>query len=139
MRLPKKNILLSLGGEENKVKLLPAIQKLHEMKFKLFATEHTADFLRDNDIPCEKVYKISTRKNPSVLKFIEDGKLDLMINIPIRAIERNTEDGFIIRRKAIDLNIPLITNRQLAEAFVMALFEQKGNGLKAKAWEEYRG
>src|SRR6185312_508122 len=124
MRLPKKNILLSLGGEGNKVKILPAIQKLHEMKFKLFATEHTADFLRDNDIPCEKVYKISSERSPGVLKHIESGDLDLMINIPVRAIERNTEDGFIIRRKAVDLNIPLITNRQLAEAFIMALYEQ---------------
>jgi carbamoyl-phosphate synthase large subunit len=138
MRLPKKNILLSLGGEENKVKLLPAVQKLHEMGFKLFATEHTADFLAENDIPSQKVYKILTEKEPGVLKLIESGDLDLMINIPIRAIERNTEDGFIIRRKAVDLNIPLITNRQLAEAFVMALAEQQGNGLKAKAWNEYR-
>jgi carbamoyl-phosphate synthase large subunit len=107
------------------------------MKFKLFATEHTADFLREQNIPCEKVYKIITDKSPGVLKLIETGDLDLMINIPIRAIERNTEDGFIIRRKAIDLNIPLITNRQLAEAFVMALAEQKGDGLKAKTWREY--
>jgi carbamoyl-phosphate synthase large subunit len=138
MRLPKKNILLSLGGEENKVKLLPAIQKLHEMKFKLSATEHTADFLRENHIPCEKVYKISSHKNPGVLKLIESGDLDLMINIPTRAIERSGQDGFIIRRKAVDLNIPLITNRQLAEAFVMALAEHPNNGLKAKAWNDYR-
>ncbi|HTR19098.1 MAG TPA: carbamoyl-phosphate synthase (glutamine-hydrolyzing) large subunit [Candidatus Paceibacterota bacterium] len=138
MRLPRKNILLSLGGEENKVKLLPAVQKLAEMKFKLFATEHTADFLREQDIECQKVYKIITDKSPGVLKLIESGKLDLMINIPIRAIERNTEDGFIIRRKAVDLNIPLITNRQLAEAFIMALAEHPMNGLKAKSWDEYR-
>ncbi|HEV3244853.1 MAG TPA: carbamoyl-phosphate synthase (glutamine-hydrolyzing) large subunit [Candidatus Paceibacterota bacterium] len=138
MRLPKKNILLSLGGEENKVKLLPAIQKLHDMKFRLFATEHTADFLHEQNITCEKVYKISVEKSPDVLKLIEKGDLDLIVNIPKRSIERSSEDGFIIRRKAVDLNIPLITNRQLAEAFVMALAEQKGNGLKAKSWAAYR-
>ena len=139
-RLPRKgsNILISLGKEENKVKLLPAIQELANMKFKLYATEHTADFLREHDIACEKVYKIQNDAEPGVLPLLDKGKLDLIINIPARALDRETKDGFIIRRKAIDLNIPLITNRQLAEAFIFALVEQKGVELKAKSWEEYR-
>ncbi len=136
-RLPEKNILVSLGKEENKLKLLPALQMLADMKFKLFATEHTADFLSKNSIECEKVYKISSKRDPSVLSLIENGAVDLIINIPTRAYERESTDGFIIRRKAIDMNIPLITNRQLAEGFVIALAEQYGNGLKAKAWSEY--
>src|SRR3989344_977415 len=65
-RLPKRNILVSLGKEENKVKLLPALHELAKMNFKLFATEHTADFMRENGIECEKVYKIGTKKEPSV-------------------------------------------------------------------------
>ena len=137
-RLPKKNILVSLGKEENKVKLLPAMHALHEMKFKLFATEHTADFLRENNIPCEKVYKISSKKEPSVGALLEDEHLDLIINIPTRTFGRESTDGFIIRRKAIDMNISLITNRQLAEGFIMALAELRGNGLKTKSWKEYR-
>ena len=137
-RLPKKNVLISLGKEENKVKLLPSILLLFEMGFKLYATEHTADFLRENDITCDKVYKIKSEKKPNVSELLANGKLDLIINIPTHAYQADSTDGFIIRRKAVDMNIPLITNRQLAEGFITALHEQKGNGLKAKSWDEYR-
>jgi len=136
-RLPKKNILVSLGEKENKVKLLPSIQLLVDMGFKLFATEHTADFLLENGVERKKVFKISTKKEPNVSALLADGTLDLIINIPTHVFARESTDGFIIRRKAIDMNIPLITNRQLAEAFVTALHEQKGNGLKTKSWAEY--
>ncbi len=156
-RLPKKNILVSLGKEENKVKLLPGIQTLSDMGFKIFATEQTAEFLTEKGVKCEKVYKISpdahearsgsrppserrdTVREPNVLTLLNAGKLDLIINIPTHAFQRESTDGFTIRRKAIDMNIPLITNRQLAEGFITALHEQKGNGLKTKSWDEYRG
>src|SRR3989344_38760 len=144
-RLPKKNVLVSLGEEDNKQKLLPSLHLLSAMKFKLYATEHTADFLTLHDIPCEKVYKIRTAQSPNVSELLENGlpgqgTLDLIINIPTRALVGENTDGFIIRRKAVDMNIPLITNRQLAEAFVAALAEteSKGNGLNAKSWNEYR-
>jgi carbamoyl-phosphate synthase large subunit len=138
MRLPKKNVLVSIGGEESKVKLLPAMQLLYAMKFKLYATEHTADFLQKNGVPCEKVFKISAKKSPNVSELLSDGSLDLIINIPTRAFAGETTDGSTIRRKAVDLNIPLITNRQLAEAFVTALVETKTANGKAKSWAEYR-
>ncbi len=137
-RLPKKNVLVSLGNEENKVKLLESVRILAAMKFKIFATETTADFLKENGVACEKVYKISTKQEPNVRELLEDGTLDLIINIPRHPFARESTDGYIIRRKAIDMNIPLITNRQLAEAFVTALAEQKGNGLQTKSWREYR-
>ncbi len=137
-RLPKKNILVSLGQQENKIKMLPAMQTLADMKFKLYATEHTADFLQSHGIECEKVYKISHKKSPNVSELLEDKALDLIINIPTHAFGGESTDGFTIRRKAVDMNIPLITNRQLAEAFVVALAEQRGNGLKTKSWKEYR-
>jgi len=136
-RLPKKNVLVSLGKEENKLKLLPSMQTLRDMGFKIFATEHTADFLETNDISCTKVWKISSKREPNVHSLIENAKVDLIINIPTRAFERENTDGFLIRRKATDMNIPLITNRQLAESFIVALQEQKGNGLKTKSWNEY--
>jgi carbamoyl-phosphate synthase large subunit len=141
-RLPKKNIMVSLGGEENKVKLLPALLKLREMKFNFFATEHTADFLTAHGIKAKKIYKLHQRKKPNVAEILNSGELDLIINIQSRAL-RPSQDGFAVRRKAIDMNIPLITNRQLAEAFVMALAETCPGGvcefLPAKSWEEYRG
>ncbi len=138
-RLPKKNILVSLGKEENKLKLLPSMHLLKEMGFDLWATETTADFLQGNNIPCEKVYKISTNKEPGVQSLIENGKVDLIINIPTHAFGQENTDGFVIRRKAIDMNIPLISNRQLAEGFITALHELKAGGMIAKTWSEYRG
>ncbi|MDO8561590.1 MAG: carbamoyl-phosphate synthase (glutamine-hydrolyzing) large subunit [bacterium] len=137
-RLPKKNILISLGREENKVKFLPALRALAKMNFKLFATENTADFMNANGVSCDKVYKISTKKEPSVRALIEKGNLDLIINIPTSAFGRESTDGYIIRRMAVDLNIPLITNRQLAESFVVALGELNKNELKARSYREYQ-
>jgi len=137
-RLPKRNILVSLGKEENKVKLLPALHELAKMNFKLFATEHTADFMRENGIECEKVYKIGTKKEPSVNTLMEKGNLDLIINIPTRSFGRESTDGYIIRRKAVDLNIPLITNRQLAESFIMAFSEMSPAQLKSESVSVYR-
>lgn len=141
-RLPKKNILVSLGKEENKVKLLPAIQELAAMKYTLFATEHTADFLRTNGVACERVYKIASGGKPNVRDLLDSGKLDLIINLPARGLARPEKgkipsDGFVIRRKAVDLNIPLITNRQLAEAFILALVECGTKTLPSLPWDHY--
>ncbi len=137
MRLPKGNVLVSVGGEESKIKLLPIMRLMHEMKFSLTATEHTADFLRQHGVPCERVYKLRDKREPNVGALLERGSLDLIINIPTSAFAGETTDGSIIRRKAVDLNIPLITNRQLAEAFVNALLEQRGDGLKTRSSAEY--
>ncbi len=135
--LPKKNILVSLGKEENKIKLLPSMKLLAQMRFKLLATEHTADFLNANGIECEKVYKISTDKKPNVAELLTSGDLDLIINIPTRPALGESTDGFTIRRKAVDMHIPLITNRQLAEGFIAALAEH-GGAFGTKSWGEYR-
>lgn len=137
MRLPKKNILVSLGGEENKVKLLPALLELQRMGFTFFATEHTADFLSTHRIKNKKVYKLHQRQKPNVLELLNSGELDLIINIQERAL-KPSQDGFQVRRKAIDMNIPLITNRQLAEAFVMAFAETREKPLAIRSWQEYK-
>lgn len=137
LKLPRKNILISLGKEENKVKLLPSMQELKSLGYTLFATEDTAEFLMKEGIECKKVYKIHKEMKPNVADLFEDGKLDLIINIPARALARESGDGFIIRRKAVDLNISLITNRQLAEAFINALAETKKGDLKIKSLAEY--
>lgn len=143
-KLPKKNILVSLGGEENKIKLLPALIELSKLGFKLFGTEHTADFMNAHGIPAERVYKIKSGHTPNVLTLLDSGKLDLIINLATRGMMRDGNgtgtDGFIIRRRAVDLNVSLITNRQLAEGFIMALVEvgQNGAKLKTKEWSEYK-
>ena len=120
------------------MKLLPALYELAKMKFKLFATEHTSDFMRENGIVCEKVYKIGTKKEPSVGSLLDNDGIDLIINIPTRNFGREATDGYIIRRKAVDLNIPLITNRQLAESFIVAFSEMKPGQLKSESVDRYR-
>ena len=135
-KLPKKGVLVSLGKEENKVKLLESVTQLHVMNFAIYATENTADFLIQHNIPCQKVYKISTKQSPNVSDILKDGTVDLIINIPTKGGSENS-DGFNIRRQAIDLRIPLITNRQLAESFVTALVETAGGTIETKAWDEY--
>ena len=129
-------LLFSLGGYENKVKLLPALFVLHKLGFKIFATEHTADFLNHNKIKCKTVYKLHQRKTPNVGDLLESKDLDLIINIQGLAL-KPSQDGFAIRRKAIDMNIPLITNRQLAEAFCMALAEIHDKDEPVKSWKEF--
>ncbi len=134
-RLPKKNIFVSLGGDENKVKLLASVERLAQMKFNLFATEGTAKFLKHHGIKVTAIEK-KPGKKLNAFSLIESGELDLVINIPVR--QREGLDGFTMRRKAIDMNIPLITNRQLAEAFVTALSETNVYTAPLKSWAEYR-
>lgn len=137
-RMPEKNILVSLGGEENKVKLLPALALLHERGFTLYGTDETSMFMKENGIPNIRVHKADAGHTPDTLSLLESGTIDLIINIPARPLARENEDGYVLRRKAVDLNIPLITNRQLAEAFVIALHETGGVVLPAKPWSAYR-
>ena len=141
MRIPKKNVLVSLGREENKVKMLPAIRKLDEMGYRLYATEGTAEYLKNEGIYSDRVKKINEGGDKNIGTMMEEHAFDLIVNLPRRGLSRvisaKKSDGYIIRRKAIDLNIPLITNRQLADAFISALFELRGKKLGAKSWREY--
>ncbi|MBV9349430.1 MAG: carbamoyl-phosphate synthase large subunit, partial [Patescibacteria group bacterium] len=151
-KLPKKNILVSIGKEDNKLKLLPYLRSLSEAGFRLLATEHTADFLGENGVSAEKVYKVQSGREPNVASLLgKKGAIDLIINIPTREYARGngntnkkTENkiqqaGYFIRRKAVDLNIPLITNRQLAEAFIGALVHLKKGDFRVKDWASYPG
>jgi carbamoyl-phosphate synthase large subunit len=142
-RLPGKRILVSLGGEENKEKLLPSLKALAAKGFSFFATEGTSRFLGENGIPVTTVYKVREKKDPNLISVLDEGKVDLIINISARRARRgdgraDATDGFMIRRRAVDLGIALITNRQLAEAFVTALIEHGKNFSSVKAWDEYQ-
>lgn len=138
-RLPKKNVLLSIGREEDKARLSRHIEYLHMMGFKLFATEHTADFIKAMNIPVERVYKVSEKKEGNLLEYIKEGKVDFIINIPRQLNLPTVTDGFKIRRTAIDHNVSLISNLQLARTCIRALYElRKGQfDLEIKAWDEY--
>ena len=137
LQLPEKNVLLSIGGEENKYKLLNSVRRLKQMGFNLFATQNTHLFLKNNGIESIMLFKIKDKKEPNILTYLENRKVDFAINVSTQYKEDNLKDAYIIRRKTIDFNIPLITNTQLAQVFTKAIYEKKLNDLEIKSWNEY--
>ena len=135
-QIPRKNgnILVTVGGEDLKKHTLPIARELSEQGFKIYATEHTADFLAKNDVKTIALYKIgeSSRK-PNLEDYLVRGQLDLIINIPLTVPSGNTgqimEDEYIIRRKAVEMGIPVLTTLEGATAFVEGLSWLKENSL----------
>ena len=140
-KLPKKNILLSIGKIEDKVDFLPWVQRLVTMGFEIFATDGTSAFLTEHGIKNTLLHKIRSGQQPNLLEALSEKrperKIDLVINISKTYSRDEITDGYLIRRKAIDYNIPLITNLQVAEVIVQALEKYKLEDLKIKHWGEY--
>ena len=141
----KKAALLSLGGIINKKKFLEQARLLARFGYKIYATNTTCDFLTENRIVCSKVYKVRESKKFNVLEFIQRKKIAFVVNLTARSPEEERTlspkitDGQLIRRAAVDNNIPLITDLHLARAFVKALTTYKLEDLKIKPWSAYRG
>jgi carbamoyl-phosphate synthase large subunit len=136
-RLPEKNILITLGELEDKFEFLESARKLYEMGYKLFATSNTYRMLETNGIKAKQVYKISEKKNPNILKMLEQKKFDLVINTPSNNVKFSEQDGYVIRRKAIDYNIPLINNIKIAVLFVNSIYKYKIEELEINSLDEY--
>ncbi len=136
-RLPDKNILVSLGGSENKKKFAEHARKLKELGYSLFATQNTSLFLKDRGIENTMLHKVYEDKTPNIKEYLNKASLNLIINIPEKYTESEMSDGYFIRRKAADFAIPLITNLQLAKLFVEAISSKKTEELEIKAWNEY--
>jgi len=134
---PKKNILLSTGPFESKALFLPEVKRLKNLGFSLYATSGTADFLQYNGIESMILYWPLQKKEPNIISYIQQRKLDLIINIPKSMEEEELTNDYIIRRKAVDFNIPLITNLQFAERFIDAVSKLKQEDLAVKSWDEY--
>jgi len=137
LRIPKKNILLSTGPINSKAEFLEGTRFLDQMGFKFYATKGTADFMKANGINAEVLYWPLDEKEPNTLTYIADGKIDLVINIPKNIEREELDNDYLIRRKAVDFDIPLITNLQLAKRFAEALYRTKPEDLKVKSWDEY--
>lgn len=135
--IPKKNILLTVGRIEDKAELLESAKILHGLGFNLFATEGTSKFLNENGVKNSLVYKVSAGKSPNLLNYLEEKKLDLVIDIPKNYTHQEITDGYIIRRTAIDMNIPLITNVQVAKMLIEAFAKYDLNDLEILEWGEY--
>ena len=137
-RIPKKNILLSTGGAKQKVAMLDAAKMLLENGYKLYATGGTSKFLTENGIENTHVLWPSEEgKEPKALDLLHNHTIDMVVNIPKNLTSSELTNGYKIRRAAIDLNVPLITNARLASAFIYAFCTTKLEDIDIKAWGEY--
>ncbi|PIZ73725.1 carbamoyl phosphate synthase large subunit [Candidatus Peregrinibacteria bacterium CG_4_10_14_0_2_um_filter_43_11] len=137
-RIPKKNILLSIGRMVDKLDMLETARLMKKQGFHLFGTEGTAKFLNENGIEVTHLHRVSTHKSPNIAEYLSRGKLGLAVIIPRTYAHDEVTDGYLIRRKAIDMNIPLITNVQVTKTLMRALEKYKIEDLKIEDWEEYR-
>ena len=110
---------------------------LSGMGYNFYATGGTARFMQENDIEVQVLHWPLEEKEPNAISYISEGKIDLVINIPKNAERTELTNGYLIRRKAIDHNIPLITNLQLAKRLVKAIQSYKVTDLEIKSWDEY--
>ncbi len=138
-QIPQKNILLSTGTTKQKADMLEAAQLLYQKGYNLFATGGTHQFLTDNGIPAVKVYWPSeSDREPQALEMLHNKQIDLVVNIPKNLTQKELDNGYKIRRAAIDFNIPLITNARLASAFIQAFCSLSIDDIQIKSWDEYK-
>ena len=138
-RIPKKTVLLSTGGGKQKAEMLDAARRLVNNGYELYATSGTSHFLTENGIANTTVYwPTDEGMEPKVLDVLREKKIDMVVNIPKDLTPRELTNGYSIRRAAIDLNIPLITNTRLASAFITAFTTMRVEDIEMKAWSEYK-
>lgn len=137
-RIPEKNILLSTGTSKQKVAMLDAARMLAQKGYNLYATGGTHHFLEENGIKSTHVYWPSEDRQPQALTLMQERKIDMVVNIPRDLTVGELDNGYKIRRAAIDLNIPLITNARLASAFITAFCSLSMDDLQIKSWDQYK-
>ena len=135
--IPEKNVLISSGPARSKVELLSATRALLRHGFKVYATAGSAEFLAQHGIAVDVLGWPDESGAPNVIDYIRDKKVDLVINIPKNQTRRELDNGYKIRRAAIDFNIPLLTNARLASAFIMAVCQVGKEGLAIRSWGSY--
>ncbi|MBN1983134.1 MAG: carbamoyl-phosphate synthase (glutamine-hydrolyzing) large subunit [Chitinivibrionales bacterium] len=135
-RIPDKNILLSTGPIESKVTLLKGCRLLFNKGYTLYATPGSQRFLKQNGIDATLLYWPDEDKHPNTMDYLRHRKIDLVINIPKDLSQGELSNDYVIRRGAIDFNIPLITNARLANAFIQAFCTVKLEDISIKSWAE---
>ncbi len=137
-RVPRKAVLLSTGTPRQKADMLDAAHRLHNHGYTIYATEGTQRFLTENGIPAIPAYWPSQPdRHPQALQLLHDKQVDLVVNLPKNLSSAELSNGYKVRRAAIDLNIPLLTNARLASAFIDAFTTTKVADLPIKSWDEY--
>ncbi len=137
-RIPKKKILLSTGTPKQKVDMLEAARMLQKKGYDIFATGGSSKFLTENGVENTRVYWPSEEGHPHALEMLHKKEIDMVVNIPKNLTAGELDNGYKIRRAAIDLNIPLITNARLASAFINAFCTMDIDDIAIKSWEEYK-
>lgn len=137
IRFPKKGVLISTGPIKQKTEILEEIRTLDKMGIPLYGTSGTAEFYKANGIRITQLFRPVDEKQPSISTYLNDGLIDMVINIPKTSERNELDDDYLIRRKSIDLNIPLITNIQYAKRFIKAMDKYKTKPLEVKSWKEY--
>lgn len=136
-RIPKENILLSTGDGKQKAEMLAACQMLQAHGYTLYATGGTSRYLTENGIKNNLVYWPSEEGHPQAIDMLHNHEIDMVVNVPKNLSSSELSNGYKIRRAAIDLNVPLITNARLASAFIYAFCTVKLDELDIKCWQEY--
>jgi carbamoyl-phosphate synthase large subunit len=135
--LPRKNILLTIGGEESKSRFLGAARTLAGLGYRIFATEKTSAYLKSNGVPNTRLFKVHERRRPNIRDYIAGRKIDLVISVPNPGKRVEFNSAYKLRRLAVDFSIPILTNLQAADLFVQALATKKPGDLQVKHWAEY--
>lgn len=137
-RIPEKNILLSTGDGKQKAEMLVTSVMLRKHGYKLFATPGTSRYLTENGVENTMVHWPSeVGQQPQAIDLLRNKEIDMVVNVPKNLSTGELSNGYKIRRAAIDLNIPLITNARLASAFINAFCTLKLDDLDIKCWQEY--
>ena len=135
--VPRHAVLMSSGTIRHKVELLDGARRLTRKGLTIYATEGTCRFLNENGVPAIRAYWPAEEGSPNIDKLLHSHEIDMVINIPKDLTPKELSNGFRVRRTAVDLNIPLITNARLASAFIKAFCEVSPEEMEIKPWEEY--
>ncbi|MCM1310422.1 MAG: carbamoyl-phosphate synthase (glutamine-hydrolyzing) large subunit [Bacteroides sp.] len=137
-RVPQKSVLLSTGTAKQKADMLDSAHLLHNHGYKIYATGGTHQFLNDNGIPAIRVYWPSQPDmQPQAIDLLHNKEIDMVVNVPKNLTPTELSNGYKIRRAAIDLNVPLLTNARLAAAFISAFTSMTLDDIEIKSWDEY--
>lgn len=137
-RIPEKGVLLSTGNAKQKADTLEAARMLQKKGYKLYATGGSSKFLTENGVENIRVYWPSEEGQPQALDMLHRKEIDMVVNIPKNLTAGELDNGYKIRRAAIDLNIPLVTNARLASAFIQAFCTMSVDDIAIKSWAEYK-
>ena len=135
--IPQHSVLMSTGGAKQKVDMLEAAKELHRRGYTIYATKGTHDFLEDNGVPSTHVYWPSEEGQPQALDLVHNHQVELVVNINKNLTAGELTNGYKLRRAAIDLNIPLVTNARLASAFILSFCKLGLEDIHIRSWQEY--